>query len=168
MISMMNEGDYSPTAQQVASRADVTMRTVFRHFSDMDSLYAELDASIRESYQDLFAGGDRSGSLEERVLHAVETHAEAYIKLGDLLRAVLSLEKRSPAIQNNYSRAIRNLRKDLDIWLPELLALSSKNREAVDAVASFEFWDRLYTRQKISKKDCISIIEKLILNCLVG
>jgi AcrR family transcriptional regulator len=166
MHELINEGNFIPTAQQVADRADITIRTVFRHFSEMEQLYAELDASIRESYEQLFIGCDRSGSLTERVLHAVEVHADAYIELSSLNRATISLIWRSEVIEKTYNRNIRKLRKDLDDWLPELEDVPRETREAVDAIASFEFWNRLYTRQGVSKNACINIINQLILGCL--
>jgi len=83
-----------------------------------------------------------------------------------LNRATISLLWRSEVIEKNYNRNLRKLRKDLDDWLPELKDVSRETREAVDAIASFEFWNRLYTRQGVSKSACINIINQLILACL--
>jgi AcrR family transcriptional regulator len=47
LIDLVGEGVLQPTAQQVAARAKVGIRTVFRHFSDMDSLFAEIDERVR-------------------------------------------------------------------------------------------------------------------------
>ena len=44
MIELVREGCVAPTAEQVALRADVGLRTVFRHFDDMESLYREIRA----------------------------------------------------------------------------------------------------------------------------
>jgi AcrR family transcriptional regulator len=41
LLALQEEGDLSPTAQQVAARAGVALRTVFGHFSDMETLWAE-------------------------------------------------------------------------------------------------------------------------------
>src|SRR3546814_3782718 len=38
--------EVTPSAEQVAARADVGLRTVFRHFKDMESLYREMSAVI--------------------------------------------------------------------------------------------------------------------------
>ena len=39
MIELIDEGVLTPTAQQVAKRANVGIRSVFRHFDDMDSIF---------------------------------------------------------------------------------------------------------------------------------
>ena len=69
---LVNEGVLVPTAQNVADRAEVGIRTVFRHFADMEALFATMDTQLRETYEDLFLGGDRAGALSERIQHAIE------------------------------------------------------------------------------------------------
>ena len=78
MAALIREGNLVPTAQQVAERAEVGIRTVFRHFNDMESLFETMDVAIIETYRDKFRGGDRDGSLPERIQHAAERHATAY------------------------------------------------------------------------------------------
>src|SRR5947209_16703757 len=46
MLEIVHAGEVSPSAEQVAARADVGLRTVFRHFRDMDSLYREMTVAI--------------------------------------------------------------------------------------------------------------------------
>jgi len=42
MLELTRESALVPGAEQVALRAGVGLRTVFRHFQDMDSLYSEI------------------------------------------------------------------------------------------------------------------------------
>ncbi|MBU6156953.1 MAG: TetR/AcrR family transcriptional regulator, partial [Alphaproteobacteria bacterium] len=42
MIALVREGEMSPSAAQVAERASVGLRTVFRHFDEMEILYREI------------------------------------------------------------------------------------------------------------------------------
>src|ERR1019366_3029777 len=46
MLDIIHSGDLAPSAEQVAQRADVGLRTVFRHFQDMDSLFREMSVVI--------------------------------------------------------------------------------------------------------------------------
>jgi AcrR family transcriptional regulator len=166
LLALINEGVLTPTAQQVADRASVAIRTVFRHFDDMEALYAEVDAAIRPFYEGMFLNVDRTGSLAERVLHAVECHADAYEQLALFNDMTAVMLWRSEVISKVYARNQRNLRKDLDIWLPELKELSSENREAIDAIASYEFLSRLQKHQGLSKQTCVKLITNLIMGLL--
>lgn len=162
MVELINEGNLIPTAQQVADRAGVTIRTVFRHFSEMEKLFAELDASMRPAYEKLFQSTDRSGSLDERILHAVQCHADGYVAMSQIMQSTRSQLWRWPILRKNYGRNQRKLRKDLDNWLPELKKVSSEIRESIDAITSFEFWDRLMSQQGLSKKASIALIADLV------
>ncbi|MBT5683609.1 MAG: TetR family transcriptional regulator, partial [Gammaproteobacteria bacterium] len=46
MLELVREGRMAPTAEEVAKRAEVGLRTVFRRFKDMESLYAEMSVAI--------------------------------------------------------------------------------------------------------------------------
>lgn len=166
MLALMNEGVLIPTAQQVADKAGVAIRTVFRHFDDMEALYSETDETIRPIYESMFLGVDRTGSLAERVLHAVESHADAYEQQALIHESTTVMLWRSETIRKVYARNQRNLRKDLDKWLPELKNVSSERREAIDAIASFEFLSRLQKHQGLSKKACIKLITNMIMGLL--
>ncbi len=166
MVDLINEGHMIPTAQQVADKAGVAIRTVFRHFSEMEKLYAEIDQTMRPWYTELFSQSDRSGTLEERVIRAVESHAGAYTELAGVMRAVQHLLWRSPQVKQNYLEGAQRIRKDMDVWLPELSRVSSETREAVDAITSFDFWERLTVHQKMSKNASIELIANLVLGQL--
>jgi AcrR family transcriptional regulator len=167
MLKLVEEGVLVPTAQQVSERAGVGIRSVFRHFSDMESLFATADTLIREQYQGFFAGGDRAGSVEERLLHAVEQHALVYETIGNHLLTTKGQLWRYPILREQYARAQRQLRKDLDDWLPELQSLGSEEREMVDAIASFEFWNRLREHQGLNRKTSIRLTTELLRRILV-
>ncbi|MEE4146205.1 MAG: TetR/AcrR family transcriptional regulator [Halieaceae bacterium] len=160
--ALVNEGVLVPTAQTVAERAGVGIRTVFRHFADMETLFATMDTQLRESYEGLFAGGDRAGTLEERILHVIERRATAYEKLSSLMLSTRAQMWRSPVLQKNYARNQRGLRKDLADWLPEIADLPVVRREAIDAVTSFETWSRLRLHQGLSVKSSMDVVHETL------
>ncbi len=165
-LALMEEGNLIPTAQQISDRAGVGIRSFFRHFEDMESLFATIERQTRDTTEALFLGGDRDGTLQERILHAVERRAEGYeVETNTILSTTAQLW-RSETLRKNYARYQRGLRKDLDDWLPELKTLTRSQREAVDAISSFEMWHRLRYHQGLSKVSAIEVIVSL-LNSLV-
>ena len=162
-LALIEKGNLVPTAQQISDQAGVGIRSFFRHFPDMESLFTEVNEQCRDLYESLFVGGDRSGSLQERVLHAVERHANAYELLTNTIVSTQAQRWRYELLQKNYARYQKGLRKDLDDWLPELKALKRPAREAVDALASFEMWNRLRDHQGLGRKAAIELVTSLIL-----
>jgi AcrR family transcriptional regulator len=161
-IELVSEGTLVPTAQQIADQAGVGIRTVFRHFSDMESMFAVADAQKRASYEALFVGGDRDGSLEDRIQRAVERRAQAFEATKNAILSTHAQRWRYEFLRKNYAGYVRGLRKDLENWIPELKALDRAGREAVDAVASFEMWHRLREYQGLSKKLSIEIMVGMV------
>lgn len=161
-LALMEEGNLIPTAQQISDRAGVGIRSFFRHFEDMETLFATIDAQNRAATEALYLGGDRDGTLEERVLHAVERRAEGYEEQRKLILSTSAQLWRSETLRKNYARYQRGLRKDLDDWLPELKQLARSEREAVDAIASFEMWHRLRYHQGLGKQATIDALVGLL------
>jgi AcrR family transcriptional regulator len=157
-LALMEEGNLIPTAQQISDRSGVGIRSFFRHFEDMETLFATIDDETRDSYEALFIGGDRNGTLGERILHAVERRADGYDLETNTVLSTSAQLWRSETLRKNYARYQRGLRKDLDDWLPELRQLTRNQREAVDALASFEMWHRLRYHQGLGKAAAIDIL----------
>ena len=161
-LALMEEGNLIPTAQQISDQAGVGIRSFFRHFEDMETLFATIDEQIRESTEALFLGGDRDGTLEERILHAIVRYGEGYEDKRNMVLSTSAQLWRSETLRKNYGRYQRGLRKDLDGWLPELKQLTRSEREAVDAIASFEMWHRLRYHQGLSKQATIEVLVSLL------
>ena len=161
-IDLINGGVLVPTAQLISERASVGIRSFFRHFVDMESLFKAVEIQTRESTEALFIGCDRDGTLAERILHAVERRSEGYENQRNIILTTAAQSWRHEILRKNYARYQRGLRKDLNDWLPELSAVSSNRREMIDAAASFEMWHRLRFHQKLSKKTSIQIIVEAV------
>ena len=165
-LSLQEEGVLVPTAQQISDRAGVLIRSFFRHFEDMETLFKAADDQLRDSYEALFIGGDRDGFLEERVNRAVERRSAAFEKLKNIFLGTKAQLWRYEMLRKNYARNQKGLRKDLEAWLPELKGLPEVECESVHAIASFEMWNRLRSEQGLSEKASISVVQSTLIRLL--
>jgi len=165
-LSLQEEGVLVPTAQQISDRAGVLIRSFFRHFEDMETLFKAVDDHLRDSYEALFLGGDREGSMEERVSRAIERRSDAFERLKNLMLGTKAQLWRYEMLRSNYARSQRGLRKDLEQWLPEISNLPESSRESIDAIASFEMWHRLRAEQGLTRADSVAIIQSLLLGLI--
>jgi AcrR family transcriptional regulator len=166
-LDLVGRGELRPTAEQVAEEAGVGIRTVFRHFSDMESLFSEMNSRLRESAVPLLVSDDQSGSLEARARGAVERRAAMYEHIAPYRRSAGLDRWRSDYLQRNETAFVRDLRKDLLSWLPEL-DKASDLLEAADVVTSFETWDRLRSQQRLGQARARDTMERLLLAVLAG
>ena len=167
-LSLMDEGTLVPTAQQIADRAGVGIRSFFRHFADMDSLFLAADDMLLSSYEALFKVDDRTGALASRVARAVDLYGNAFGKLRPIILCTQAQLWRSPKLKENYAWHQKRLRKELELWLPEVAALPKDRREALHAVASFDMWHRLREHQGLSPKASADIVSSLVMDLIAS
>ena len=161
-LALMDEGALVPTAQQIADRAGVGIRSFFRHFADMDSLFLAADEMLISSYEALFEVDNRAGTLSERVARAIDLYGNAFDQLRPIILCTQAQLWRSPKLRENYAWHQKRLRKELELWLPEVAALPKDRREALHAVASFDMWHRLREHQGLSLKASSDIVTSLV------
>jgi AcrR family transcriptional regulator len=164
MLELIAEGVLQPTAQQVALRADVGVRTVFRHFSDMESVFAAMSDRLREEARPFFVEGPQPGPVNARIEALVSRRMEIFALLGPFLRASAIQRWRSAVLQEEHERMIRTLRRDLRYWLPEHADAESDLADVIELLLSFESWDRLRTGQKLGQKRAGQALRRVLLD----
>jgi AcrR family transcriptional regulator len=149
-----------PTAQQVAQRADVGIRSVFRHFDDMDDIFETANEIIFENVKSLFTGGDRTGVLEKRILHATEQLTSGYAVTKNFILSGKIRMWNTPVVRKNYLLNQKRLQKELENWIPEIIHLDPLAQQNAYAVGSFDYWHRLQEIQELQDRDCVLAISQ--------
>jgi AcrR family transcriptional regulator len=162
LVELVGRGIPQPTAQQVADRAGVGIRSVFRHFSEMESLYAAMDARLEGDAVQILRGGDRSGALERRVAGLVRQRAAFFERIAPYKRSANLLRGRSRFLQERHQRLRQGLREDLLAWLPELRRAPADLVEALDLVLAFEAWDVLRNDRGLSTRRARAVLERTV------
>ena len=168
LFELVGEGVLQPTAQQVAERAGVGIRSVFRHFDDMEGLYAEMDAPLRAEALALLRGGEAEGTRRERALALVERRARLFERIAPWKRSADLVSWRSAFLRGRHAHLVRELRADLLRSLPEVADAPGALADALDVVTCFEAWDRLRTDQRLSRERAQAAVEHAVLALLEG
>jgi AcrR family transcriptional regulator len=157
MMEIVHGGDVAPSAEQVAARADVGLRTVFRHFQDMDSLYREIAAVVGAEVRTVFERPLQGATWQDRLLERVGRFAVAYEKMAPYKRAADAFKHRSKFLGSDYAKLVQDQRKTLAHELPRDLARD--RLEAIDLLLSFEAWARLRNEQGLAPRRAQAVIE---------
>jgi len=163
LFDLIGSGILQPTAQLVADRGGVGIRSVFRHFSEMESLYAAVDARLEGEAARLLYGGVRAGALAARARALVRQRTALFERVAPYKRSANLQRWRSRFIQGRHLRMQRLLREDLLTWLPELARAPEDLVEAIDLATSFEAWDRLRGDRGLSQKVATAALERTVL-----
>ena len=162
MLEIIHSGEVAPSAEQVAQRADVGLRTVFRHFQDMDSLYRQMSVVIAG---ELHAAADtpfKSDDWRERVVELIARRSWAFEKVGPFLRASAVFRYRSKFLDADNADFAAALRTILKRQLPPAAARDQAKLETLDLLLSFEAWSRLRREQGLTPKRAREVLEAAI------
>ena len=156
MLDCLEDGLLRPSAKQVAERAGVSTRAVFRHFDNMEALLEEAAQLQIERVMRQLPSVVTEGSLEQRidalVLHSVRRNEI----IAPVRRAALLFEPFSKVIRqrNAWLRAVAR-RQVRSAFAPELNALSEVQRSdriaALRALLSFSYWEELRRHVRLSE-----------------
>jgi len=136
-LDLLRERGELPTAQEIADRAGVSLRTVFRHYDDMDTLLA---IAVQQQM-------DRVGHLFEPFGRA---DVDAFItRRCELLEAITGARR---AVMRNESRpvvreGIALAHKQLRAQVADAFAIDGDTLDAVDAATSWWVWYALRFEQ---------------------
>lgn len=159
LMELVGRGVLQPTVQQVAECAGVGVRSVFRHFSEMETLYRAMDARLEAEARPLLAGAVRGGTLAERAAALARQRAAFFERIAPYKRSGNLVRWRSPFLQDRHLNMQRLLRTDLLHWFPELDGAPSAAIEALDLATSFESWERLRFDRQLGAKAATAVVE---------
>jgi TetR/AcrR family transcriptional regulator, regulator of autoinduction and epiphytic fitness len=165
LLALQEEGDLSPTAQRVAARAGVALRTVFGHFSDMESLYAEAGQRELAKLVELAEPVDPTAPLEQRIAAYTASRARVLEALLPVMRASRLKEPTSLALQEQRRVFISVGDEEVrEAFGPELAAHDGPAQEAVlhglYLVSSAIAWEALRTDRGLSPEAAVEVVAR--------
>ena len=161
MMALVEAGAITPGAEEVAARAEVGLRSVFRHFKDMDSLYAEMALRLSRFYETGMAPFETQG-WRNQLFEALDRRISIYEKLLPFKRAADAHRHESAAIAANHAVALSLMRARLKSLLPPHLADDRIAFETLDMLLSVDTWARLRSEQQLPVEMARGVIERQV------
>lgn len=162
MLALVSEGKIAPTAEEVAQRANVGLRTVFRRFKDMESLYAEMSNAITASIQPLVKEPPGSSDWSINLAQLLERRLKVYEVIRPYRVAADVLKFQSSALLSHHLDVVRTEREILLKILPDSLHEDRALIEGLEAVLSFDMWSQLRHDQKLPSQEAADVIYRIV------
>ncbi|MBQ74263.1 MAG: TetR family transcriptional regulator [Gammaproteobacteria bacterium] len=162
MLELVREGNIAPTAEEVAQRANVGLRTVFRRFKDMESLYAEMSVAISEQVAPIVNKALGHEEWWRNFAQLVERRLRVYEVIMPYRVAADVLKFRSDILQTRHLEIVHDERERLMSVLPPFLLEDRPLIEALQAVLSFDMWNQLRSDQELSAQQAADVVNRII------
>ena|ERR1700730_1681980 len=151
LLAFCHDGILQPSLPEVAVRAGVSLRSVHNHFDDVEALRAEVARRQWERYAYLAGPPPDGAPFGERIETVVDGRSALYEAVTPVRRAALLSVHESPTIAANLARVDRLLRRQLErAFAPELHGTRPEVLDALDALLSWDVWNRLRAAQGCS------------------
>lgn len=148
-VALVDAGDYRPTAPRIAEEAGVSVRSVFQHFDDLETLFAMVAEKALSSVTGLIKPIDPDLPLDQRVRTFVEQRAQLLEAVGPIRRAAAVHAPFSPGIQARVAAGHQFLRSEIATVFGNELDADRRDRDLVlgmlDVAASWTSWEQLRT-----------------------
>ena len=153
LLALHEAGDLSPTAQRVATRAGVSLRSVYIHFADMEALYAEAADREFERMVQRARLVPADLPLQERLDRFAHSRCTVLEWLAPVTRAAALREHASPVLRGSRARFIASGDDEVRaVFATELSAARDRERLVllVHLVASSPAWEALRSDRGLS------------------
>ena len=167
LLQLLDAGELRPGALRIAERAGVSLRTVFEHFDDLESLFAAAAERQIERVRELAGPLPAAGPREARLRGFVARRARLLEQISPVRRAALLHAPFSPEIQRRLRWVAGLLRREVErTFAPELQRCRGKARgellHALDVAADWPTWEALRAGRRLSPARARGVVERLL------
>jgi AcrR family transcriptional regulator len=163
LLELYREGNLQPSSDEVAERAGLSARSLFRYFDDVDDLARAAITRQREQVRHLATLTiTPDAPAADRIRELVAQRVRLFEAIGPVARVSRLRAPFRPVILGQLTQARAFLRRQVEqVMAPELAALSSRAPQvlaAADVLCSFESYELLRHDQGLSKPKTASVL----------
>lgn len=153
-IDLFAEGYAPPTPAQVAERSGVSLRSVYRYFSDHDELVVAAVGRFVQRNEGLFVlDVSPDAPLRERIERFVDGRLRLYEAVAAVARMATRRSEEVAVFAAQFAQRRRMLtRQSADLFAAELSHLGAGVADAVDALSQFGALEHLRVHRGLSKR----------------
>ncbi len=171
ILELLGEGNGNPTAREIADRAQVSLRSVFRHFEDLDSLFLAAIERQAGRTAHLYEPPPTTGDVTTRVAALVTRRRKLYEAIFDVRRGWMLRYYDHPRVSQILDELYRGLHAQIvTLFADDLDDLDHQERreivDAIDMAVSFDAWAHLRSHRGLSSARAAAVLRRTALALL--
>ena len=159
MFDLLAKGEMAPGAARIAERAGVGLRTVFRHFEDMDSLYREMMRQAEQKFLPVFMAPFKGETWREQLDELIRRRADMFETIMPLKVAAGMRRFQSQFLMDSHHRFRALEESGLQAVLPDSLCRDEVLFGALEVSLSFHAWRRMRQDQSLSPEQALGAMQ---------
>ena len=165
MLDLVDEGHVRPPAALIARRARVSLRSVYQHFADLETLFEVAAERHQQRYAHLEPLPDLPLELELRIRTYVAHKARWLEAMSPMARAAALQAPFSPGVASRLAAAWQRHGQTLaGAFAPELGDAHQRDSllSAAEVATSWPTWETLRTTIGLSSEEATAVVELML------
>ncbi len=170
LLTFFRVGNYNPTCSEIATRAGLSERSLFRYFDDVADLHwAAADREFTAELSLVVSAATAQDLTEVKIERMVRARAALWERTGPAARALGANVHRHAKLAVELDRYRDSLRGQLrELFAPELAARGTAVLPAIEILCSHHSWDRLRHGQGLSAEAAAAALIATLRALLAG
>lgn len=166
MLELVAAGNISPSAAEVAELAGVGLRSVFRHFKDMDALYREMTEAIAARVMPILVRPLDGATWQQR-LHDLAARRARIFETIMPYRVSANLRRfESAYLMEDYQRLQRMEIDGLHEHLPDHVRADTVGVQGLSVILSFSTWRLLRRDHGLAPEEAAAVVRRMLADSL--
>lgn len=166
MLQLVGNGDVAPSAARVAEVAGVGLRTVFRHFEDMDALYREMSAVIEARVLPIIAEPLKGSDWKTKMNEIADRRAIVFETILPFRISANLKRFQSAYLMQDYQRMVKAEAEGIEALLPGSVKTDTLGARGINVILSFQTWRLLRHDQGLSTDEARLVIKRMLTDAL--
>lgn len=168
MLELVGSGDVAPSAARVAELAGVGLRSVFRHFDDMDALYREMSEVIEARVLPIVIRPPTGATWKDKLFDIADRRATVFETILPFRISANIKRFHSPYLMHDYRRLLRLEHEMVDAHLPEVVRTDVVAARGLNLILSFHSWRLLRHDQELPVAEAKAVVHRLLSDAMAG
>lgn len=168
MLDLVGNGDVAPSAARVAEVAGVGLRSVFRHFDDMDELYKEMGDVIEARVMPIILQAPSGATWKEKLIDIAHRRVKVFETILPFRISANLKRFQSPYLMQDYRRMLRLESETVEAHLPRAVKDDLVAARGLNVILSFQTWRLLRHDQDLPVDDAKAVVRRLLTDAMAG
>ena len=162
MLDLVAGGEVAPSAAQVAEVAGVGLRSVFRHFRDMDALYREMAEAIESQILPILMRPPEGATWQQRLFDIADRRAAIFETIMPYRISANVRRFESAFLMEGYRRQLRLETEALAAHLPDPVRADVEGARGLNVILSFNTWRLLRYDQNLTPQEAAAVVRRML------
>ena len=162
LLDLVGKGEVAPSAAGVAEVAGVGLRSVFRHFDDMDELYREMGEAIETQVMPIILEPPTGATWREKLFDIADRRAMVFETILPYRISANLKRFQSPYLMQDYRRTLRLEQETAEAHLPLAVKADVAGTRGLNVILSFQTWRLLRHDQELPFEDAKAVVRRLL------